>query len=78
MDPIFTPEHILSRLVTLCQELLYILGFDLYTVSMTSWCNLTQTHSFWSYINLGQHLSLVGQVKLRQIRLCQVKLDMLG
>jgi hypothetical protein len=27
--------HAWSRLVTLCHELLYILGFDLYTVSMT-------------------------------------------
>jgi hypothetical protein len=27
--------HDWSRLVTLCQELLYILGFDLCTVSMT-------------------------------------------
>jgi hypothetical protein len=27
--------HAWSRLVTLCQELLYILGFDMYTVSMT-------------------------------------------
>jgi len=27
--------HACSRLVTLCQELLYILGFDLYTVCMT-------------------------------------------
>jgi len=27
--------HEWSRLVTLCHELLYILGFDLYTVSMT-------------------------------------------
>jgi hypothetical protein len=27
--------HEWSRLETLCQELLYILGFDLYTVSMT-------------------------------------------
>jgi hypothetical protein len=27
--------HACSRLVALCQELLYILGFDLYTVSMT-------------------------------------------
>jgi hypothetical protein len=27
--------HAWSRLVTLCHELLYIPGFDLYTVSMT-------------------------------------------
>jgi hypothetical protein len=27
--------HAWSRLVTLCHELLYVLGFDLYTVSMT-------------------------------------------
>jgi hypothetical protein len=27
--------HVCSRLVTLCHELLYILGFDLYTVPMT-------------------------------------------
>jgi hypothetical protein len=27
--------HVWSRLVTICHELLYILGFDLYTVSMT-------------------------------------------
>jgi hypothetical protein len=27
--------HAWSRLVTLCQELLYIFSFDLYTVSMT-------------------------------------------
>jgi hypothetical protein len=27
--------HARSRLVTLCHELLYILGFDMYTCSMT-------------------------------------------
>jgi hypothetical protein len=27
--------HAYSRLVTLCHELLYILGFDLYTLCMT-------------------------------------------
>jgi hypothetical protein len=27
--------HALSRLIALCHELLYILGLDLYTVSMT-------------------------------------------
>jgi hypothetical protein len=27
--------HAWSRLVTICHELLYILGFDLYTVAMT-------------------------------------------
>jgi hypothetical protein len=30
-----TFRHAWSRLVTLCLELLYILGFDLYTLSMT-------------------------------------------
>jgi hypothetical protein len=38
LDSIFTAEHVLhawSRLVTFCHELLYILGFDLYTVCMT-------------------------------------------
>jgi hypothetical protein len=28
-------HHAWTRLVTVCLELLYILGFDLYTVSMT-------------------------------------------
>jgi hypothetical protein len=35
---IFTAEHVLTRMFTpsqLCHELLYILGFELYTVSMT-------------------------------------------
>jgi hypothetical protein len=31
-----------SRIVTLCHELLYILGFDLYTVPMTCLLNITQ------------------------------------
>jgi hypothetical protein len=30
-----TSCHVWSHLVTNCHELLYILGFDLYTVSMT-------------------------------------------
>jgi hypothetical protein len=33
--------HEWSRLVTLCNELLCIICFDLYTVSKTFWCNLT-------------------------------------
>jgi hypothetical protein len=38
LDSIFTAQHVFhawSRLVTLCHELLFILGFDLYTVSVT-------------------------------------------
>jgi hypothetical protein len=34
-ESIFNAEHVFTRMVTLCHELLYILGFDLYTVSMT-------------------------------------------
>jgi hypothetical protein len=40
--------HYMSRLVTLCNEILYIICFDLYTVSMTLYdatkFNLTVTH----------------------------------
>jgi hypothetical protein len=35
LDPLFTAEHVLSRMVSLCHELFNNLGFDLYTVSMT-------------------------------------------
>jgi hypothetical protein len=37
-DPLFTVEHVLTRMVThyiLCNELIYKLGFDLYTVYVT-------------------------------------------
>jgi hypothetical protein len=44
--------HVWSRLVTLCYKLLYIISFDLYTVSMTFWCNLTQSHSFSRSLHL--------------------------
>jgi len=35
LNTFFTPVYAWLRLVTLCHELLYFLGFDLYTVSMT-------------------------------------------
>jgi hypothetical protein len=34
------------------------------------WCNLTQSHSFLRQITLGEIFSFLGQVSLRQVRLC--------
>jgi hypothetical protein len=45
LDSIFTAEHVLhawSRIDTFCQEIIYIHDFELYDVSMTCCCNLTQ------------------------------------
>jgi hypothetical protein len=62
----FTPSHALSR-NTLFSRIWPV--HRLYD----SWCsNLTQAQSFSRCINLGHRLSLVGQVMLRQIRLCRL------
>jgi hypothetical protein len=66
-----TYYNVWSRLVTLCDELLFILGMDLYTVSMLLVDATYHFQRFSRQITLGNHFGLLCQVKLLQIMLCQ-------
>jgi hypothetical protein len=62
--------HDWSRLVALCNELHYIISFDLHTVFNTFfWCNLTQSHSFSRSIRLDS-IFTVEHFLTRIVTLC--------
>jgi hypothetical protein len=71
--------HAWSRLVTLCHELLYNLGFDLYTVAMTlvdaTLHILTVSHVTYALDTISVYDVKLGCVRLVYVMLSYVMLS---